>query len=439
MLKKETRLRRNFAFILLSLLAVTGSQQSVRANDAPANGLQPPCLSEMRPRQKPVSNSPDILLVMPNSKAEKDEVAESLREAHGTVIGSIGQGEMTCLLVQTEKGQLENTEKKLRGDSEHFNVVQRNYVSEIQGADSLGEVYRPYTPDDPYFPSQWHLAAMNVQKAWLTSRGQAVTIAIADTGTQGNNSDLTGKTYPGLDVINGTPTGNQDLSPSTSHGTLVATTAAALTGNRIFTAAPARDSYVYPIRVADSNGATDDSKLIKAIYEAGTHNIRILNMSFGMSNVQYSMANPKVHPALHAYLKWYHDQRNGMAFVSAGNYAQRDPNPRLSYMIMVSAINPAYKLASFSNYGGPIWFAAPGQGIYASNRLNRVVQVNGTSFSCPLVASVAALILAHKPSLKNTQVEEILVRSCHTGITLAPAWTEAYGFGMPDAAGALQY
>ncbi len=425
--KKANRILLSALFTLMAVLNT--SAPALCSDGAEQKELLPVYLSTVHPQSNFVSTSPEILLVMPNSKAEPNETAAILKEAHVTIIGTIGQGDMTCLLLQTKKGEFEETEKKLTGDNKHFTAVQRNFISQNHGFSRLG----PPIPNDPYFGSQWHLAAMNIATAWNTSTGRGATLGVADTGCQGSNPDLQGKTFAGFDVISGTARGNVDVSPTLSHGTLVATTAAATTANKLLTASPARDAYIYPIRIADANGSTDDSKMIGAILNAGTHGIRVLNISYGVTNTRYSLANAQYHPVLHAYLKWYHDQRNGLTFFSAGNSAQRDASPRVPYLIMVSAINAGYKLASFSNYGSPIWFTAPGQDIYASNLNGRVAKVDGTSFASPLVASIATMVISHKPGLTNTQVEQILIRSCGK-----PSWNQAYGYGMPDAAIAVK-
>src|SRR5436853_5431284 len=58
--------------------------------------------------------TPDILLVMPDKKAEEDDIKKTLEEAHGTVIGTVGQGALKVLVIRTEKGKLEETEKTLK-------------------------------------------------------------------------------------------------------------------------------------------------------------------------------------------------------------------------------------------------------------------------------------------------------------------------------------
>src|SRR5205823_9660612 len=102
----------------------------------------------------------DILLVMPDAKAENDDITETLKDVHGTIVGSIGSGKLRCLIVKTEKGKLEEIEGKLTKDKKHFAAVGRNY-----------RIAANFVPNDPNFPSQWHLAAINCPRAWDRSTG----------------------------------------------------------------------------------------------------------------------------------------------------------------------------------------------------------------------------------------------------------------------------
>ncbi len=421
------------ASFLLTVTAgtlVLSSATAQSLNDGQPVKLKLADLSRRQARRAPAPQScEETLLVMPNPKADTDEGFEALKEAHGTIIGTIGQGELTCLIIKTEKGKLAETEKKLSADN-HFNAVQRNFFASSR-------VQSTTTVNDPYFASQWHLGALNVPQAWSKSTGQGVVVAIGDSGSQASNPDLAGKTYPGVDVVRQTGNGNVDYHTNGSHGTDVATTACASTNNRSLTASPAYGSYVFPIRLSESDGnngmVTSDSLVASAIYAAGSQGIRILNISYG-GHAPGGFSNAKAHPVVHQYLKWYHDQRNGMAFFAAGNFKEFDSNPRLPYLIMVSALNKSYSLADFSNYGNPVWFTAPGVNIVCSDRNSRVVSVDGTSFASPLVASVAAMVLARNSRLSNLQVENILIKSCSSRNA---QWNQQFGFGLPDANAAV--
>jgi len=65
----------------------------------------------------------------------------------------------------------------------------------------------------------------------------------------------------------------------------------------------------------------------------------------------------------------------------------------------------------------------------------RYAYVGGTSFSAPEVVGVAALVWAARPDLRNWEVAEIIKQSAHRD---APRWTPEAGWGVLDAAAALE-
>jgi hypothetical protein len=80
---------------------------------------------------------------------------------------------------------------------------------------------------------------------------------------------------------------------------------------------------------------------------------------------------------------------------------------------------------------------AMGLGVKAASSVDTVsyVNVNGTSFSCPLSAGVAALILCANPSLTPFQVREAMRNTA--GNALAP--NNQYGWGILNALAAVNY
>jgi thermitase len=370
---------------------------------------------------RPITWTPDTLLISPASDATSDDISTAMKEVKGKVVKTIGEGPLTVLVVQLEKGQLDKAETKLRKDK-HFADITRDFHFTVDAAAS-----QPV--NDPYFPSQWHLGAINAVRAWQVSNGGSSILAVLDTGTNGSIADLAGKTYSGFDAVNNRD-GQQDVH---GHGTMVATTAAANTNNGTATAAPARLSRIYPVRIGSGSGISMQA-ILNGIYKCGNSGIKIINISANGS-APYTFAN-RSFTTLHNYMKWFHDTKGGLIFNSAGNDGRFDSNPMVPYLIVVSAIDTSYSLASFSTNGNPVWFTGPGTSIYCSGRDGRVVAVSGTSFSSPLVASVAAFIWGANPSLTNVQVENILKSTCYKAGTAS--WTRWYGYGMPNAEAAVR-
>jgi subtilisin family serine protease len=69
----------------------------------------------------------------------------------------------------------------------------------------------------------------------------------------------------------------------------------------------------------------------------------------------------------------------------------------------IASTSDADQLSSFSNYGSTdVWIAAPGENVVSTYPGGTYASASGTSFSSPLVAGTAALLLQAKPSLTQS-------------------------------------
>jgi len=396
-----------------------------------------------------VDFQPDVLLVMTDSKADKDEVKETLDDLNVTVSQTIQSGNLQMMLVKTAKGKFAETEAKLTKDKKHFAAVGRNYRFRAHLA-----------PDDAKFGQSWHLTAMNCPKAWDIGRG-GVKVAVLDTGTE-NRADLAGKVEKGFAantvaakilggilMAGGALPGVTDLAGAAAaeassgarsdrhgHGTWVASCIAANL-NTLTSVGVAPSATIYPIRIADAaagnDAMTDDFSIACAMFKVFTSGARIVNLSYGAPYVGFH--NAALHAPLHKIFSEFYYVRQGLLFLSAGNDSVFDGTPNKPYFNMVSAIDSSGGLADFSNYGTIVDFTAPGKGIHCMGIDGGDATVDGTSFSCPIVAGVAALILGKNPALPNYVVEAILRKSC---VNSTPGWNAWFGWGMPDAEKALK-
>jgi len=104
-------------------------------------------------------------------------------------------------------------------------------------------------------------------------------------------------------------------------------------------------------------------------------------------------------------------------------------------MITVSATDSADLRTSWSRYGSYVTLSAPGLNIYCTNPGGSYGQCWGTSFSAPVVAATAALMMSAKPTLSSTQVESLLYS---TATDLGTAGRDIYyGYGRVNAAAAV--
>ncbi|MFH2000577.1 MAG: S8 family serine peptidase, partial [Planctomycetota bacterium] len=127
------------------------------------------------------------------------------------------------------------------------------------------------TPNDQYYPLQWHYPLINLPQAWdVTTGSSSVIVAVIDTGVLLNHPDLAGQILgDGYDFIqdpasaldgdgpdsNPDDPGDQSAGGSSFHGTHVAGTIAAATdqANHRGVAGIAWQSRILPVRVLGLN------------------------------------------------------------------------------------------------------------------------------------------------------------------------------------------
>jgi hypothetical protein len=128
--------------------------------------------------------------------------------------------------------------------------------------------------------------------------------------------------------------------------------------------------------------------------------------------------------------------KGGLVFVSAGNNNVDEnvvPDPAL---VVVSATDSNDAKASFSSWGSFVTIAAPGTNIWTTNNALGYSAWNGTSFSAPVTAGVAALMMAARPDLGGDTIQSLLYS---TAVDLGAAGRDpVFGYGRVDAAAALR-
>jgi subtilisin family serine protease len=182
-----------------------------------------------------------------------------------------------------------------------------------------------------------------------------------------------------------------DANPAYGHGTLCAGVIAAV----------APGSMIMPLRVFDDSGQTDVFSVTKAIYFAVRNGAKVINMSFGMSQSYNSIQTALKFAA-----------GNGVVVVaSAGNQNTSVPQfpASVSGVIGVAGVASSDAKASFSNFGTTVYVDAPGVNIISAYPGARYAMVSGTSFSAPMVAAEAALIMSVKNVNAKTTIGSAVV------------------------------
>ena len=311
--------------------------------------------------------------------------------------------------------------------SEEAVVQQLAHHPLLKFAELDRRVKSTFVPNDPYYGSEWHLNKVGAPTAWDSTQGSGVAIAILDSGVDGAHPDLLPNLVAGYNFVDN----NTNTSDVCGHGTAVAGTAAAATNNGTGVAGIAGQAKIMPVRIAYFDTTYNGcyayySTLANGITYAADHGVRIANASYG------GLAGSSTIQSAGQYLK----SKGGLLFVSAGNDGVNANFPATSTMIPVSATDGNDVITSWSSYGDYVALSAPGLGIYTTSQGSAYGSWSGTSFSSPLTAGVAALLMAANPTLDNLTVENLLYS---TAVDLGTTGRDIYyGYGRVNAAAGVQ-
>ena len=283
-------------------------------------------------------------------------------------------------------------------------------------------------PNDPSFGNQWHHNNVNSQQAWdITTGSSSVLVGVCDTGFDVNHPDL----GPNLrtDLAYNAHDGSNNIYDANGHGTGSAGTLGAVGNNATGVAGANWDVDIIPVRIAisDGNSSAYISTMAVCIEYAADNGARVVNLSYG--GIQYETIN-----AAAQYLR----DRNGLLFMSAGNSGQEHADyPDFISFVGVGATDRNDNRASFSSWGTYVDITAPGVEILTTYPDNRYVYYSGTSFSSPLTAGIAALMVAANPNITPDEIENGLFS---TAVDIGAAGDDnVFGHGLVDAAAAVTY
>ena len=142
-----------------------------------------------------------------------------------------------------------------------------------------------------------------------------------------------------------------------------------------------------PLKAFGPDGNGSLSNIIAAIYYAVQNHANVINMSFDLSQNSTELSNAIS----------YANNNHVILVASSGNEGANKmvyPAGYQQLVIGVASTNNQDQRSSFSNYGNQIvWVAAPGEGVITTYPFGLYAAGWGTSFSSPMVAGTASLVL----------------------------------------------
>ncbi|WP_435851486.1 type VII secretion-associated serine protease mycosin [Streptomyces thermolilacinus] len=290
---------------------------------------------------------------------------------------------------------------------------------------------------------QWGNEAINADRAWNTTRGQGITVAVLDTGVDDTHPDLAGNVLPGKDFIGfGAQRGDRAWA---RHGTAMAGIIAAHghgpgNGDGVIGVAP--EAKILPVRVilegADKARArarhTRGSALAQGIRWAADQGADVINLSLGDDS---ESAHPE---AAEDAAVQYALAKGAVVVASAGNGGEK--GDRVSYpaaypgVIAVTAVDRYGTHASFSTSRWYATVSAPGVDVVIADPDRKYYEGWGTSAAAAFVSGAAALVRAAHPDLTPAQVKKLLADTARD----APQGgrDDEKGYGTVDPAAAIE-
>ncbi|MGW0885152.1 type VII secretion-associated serine protease mycosin [Streptomyces sp. NPDC002671] len=309
-------------------------------------------------------------------------------------------------------------------------------------ADSVSDECTFSKSNHKYTGTPWALQRVNLDELWTQSKGKDVRVAVIDTGVDTTNPQLThavssslganylpAKDSKGQKLERGKSNGTTD---TVGHGTRVAGIIAArqMTGTGFVGLAP--KATIIPIKQNDSEGHGTALTLARAIRHAIEVKAQVINISQDTANAVAPAVD--LHNAINEALA-----KQIVVVASAGNDGLGG-NVKKTYpasyegVLAVAASDRNNEKAAFSQSGDFVGVAAPGVDMISTVPKGGHCSDNGTSFSAPYVAGVAALIRAKHPTWTAREVVAQIEQTAERSIA---GHDRLVGWGVVDPVRAL--
>jgi len=292
---------------------------------------------------------------------------------------------------------------------------------------------------DPVRSAEYWLDEYGVRSAWETTKGKGATIAVIDTGIGRSPVEFAGAVSAGADFSGvGASDGRKPVGAvDANHGSWVASLAAgrgtgADTG--MIGVAPEADLLSISIGFGASSSVPFVEQVADAMHWAVDHGADVINLSFTTNTLSWDASWDEAFQ--------YAFDHDVVVIVAAGNKGSGTEEvgapatiPGVLTVGGVDRNGVASKEAS--TQGITIGVSAPSEQLLGVSADGQLVQWNGTSGAAPIVAGIAALVIAAHPELDADNVINRIIKTARpaAGATAVP--DKLYGYGLVDAAAAV--
>ncbi|MDT0441001.1 S8 family serine peptidase [Streptomyces johnsoniae] len=246
------------------------------------------------------------------------------------------------------------------------------------------------------------METMRMEEVWERTRGEGITVAVVDTGTDASLPTLEGRVLEGVDLTHGAEGAHVDRD---GHGTIMASLIA---GSGAESGIPglAPGVKILPIRVSSVEYDFDlENRLALAIEYAAESGAQIISASLSKDELGVS---PELDAALAVAAR-----HGTLIFASAGNTGDAEntvviPSAREG-VIGVGAVDRSGEHVYYSTYGPQVALSGPGNEIPGSCPDGHyqpacIMEEGGTSSATALASASAALIWSAHPDWTKNQV-----------------------------------
>lgn len=292
---------------------------------------------------------------------------------------------------------------------------------------------------------EYWLDEYGITKAWQSTKGAGVKVAIIDSGVDATHQDLAGAVVGGTDVSGaGRPDGTLGIGKEPGHGTLVASLLAGRGNggkpedspkpNGVVGVAPEAELLAVSAWLGSPNpgGKSIDEQIPAAVRWAVDNGAKVINMSLS--------SNSTIWPKSWDEAFLYAEQHDVVIVAAAGNngsgQGQVGAPATIPGVVAVAGLNREGEVSQSSSTPGiTIAVAAAAEKLVGALPGNNYADWDGSSGAAPIVAGIAALIRSKYPAMPAAQViNRIIMTAKPKG---DPAPNNLYGWGIVDANAAV--